>query len=119
MNEEDQKKADEVEWSAGRIQCAAVRDVRLDAARNDIGAIDAAWSDYHDSCIAIDDRWDAARAKREAGEHMNNEMQKIWESLRAIYGSDLEAATVTVLVKDGETAVRFITTNFPLKEKNK
>jgi hypothetical protein len=23
-----------------------------------------------------------------------------------------------VLVKDGETAVRFITTNFPLKEKN-
>jgi N-acyl-D-aspartate/D-glutamate deacylase len=48
----------------------------------------------------------------------NNEMQKIWESLRAIYGSDLQAATVTVLVKDGETAVRFITTNFPLKEEN-
>jgi len=50
---------------------------------------------------------------------MNNEkMQKIWEALRAIYGSDLEAATVTVLVKDGEAAVRFITTNFPLKEEN-
>lgn len=49
---------------------------------------------------------------------MNNEMQKIWEALRAIYGSDLQAATVTVLVKDGETAVRFITTNFPLKEEN-
>lgn len=49
---------------------------------------------------------------------MNDEMQKIWEALRAIYGSDLQAATVTVLVKDGETAVRFITTNFPLKDKN-
>jgi hypothetical protein len=65
MNEEDQKKADEAAWSEGRIQCAAVRDVRLDEARDDIRAIDAAWSAYHDSCVAIDDRWDAARAKRE------------------------------------------------------
>jgi hypothetical protein len=75
MNEEDQKKADEAAWSEGRIQCAAVRDVRLDEARDDIRAIDAAWSAYHDSCVAIDDRWDAAKAKREKGlrqgEHMS------------------------------------------------
>ena len=58
---------DEAAWSEGRIQCAAVRDVRLDEARDDIRAIDAAWSAYHDSCVAIDDRWDAARAKRERG----------------------------------------------------
>ena len=64
-SKEDQKKADEAAWSEGRIQCAAVRDVRLDAAGNDIGAIDAAWSDYTAACIAIDDHWDAARAKRE------------------------------------------------------
>jgi hypothetical protein len=64
-SKEEQKKADEAAWSEGRIQCAAVRDVRLDEARNDIRAIDAAWSAYHDSCVAIDDRWDAARAKRE------------------------------------------------------
>jgi hypothetical protein len=67
MNEEGQRNADEAAWSEGRIQCAAVRDVRLDEARNDIRAIDAAWSAYHDSCVAIDDRWDAARAKRGAG----------------------------------------------------
>jgi hypothetical protein len=63
---EDQRKADEAAWSEGRIQCAAVRDVRLDEARDDIRAIDAAWSAYRDSCIAIDDNWDAVRAKREA-----------------------------------------------------
>lgn len=50
---------------------------------------------------------------------MNNEAaQKIWESLRLIYGMDLQAATVTVLVQDGETAVRFITTTIPQQEKN-
>ena len=64
-SKEDQRKADEADWSEGRIQCAAVRDVRLDEARDDIRAIDAAWSAYHDSCAAIDARWDAARAKRE------------------------------------------------------
>ena len=63
MNEEDQ--ADEAAWSEDRIACAAIRDADLDAAKNDIRAIDAAWSAYHDSCVAIDDRWDAARAKRE------------------------------------------------------
>ena len=44
---------------------------------------------------------------------MNNEMQRIWEALRKIYGNDLMAATLVVLVKDGDTAVRFVTTNFP------
>jgi hypothetical protein len=65
-SKEDQKKADEAAWSEGRIQCAAVRDVRLDEAGDDIRAIDAAWYAYRDSCAAIDDRWDAAKAKREA-----------------------------------------------------
>ena len=53
MNEEDQKKADEAAWADARIACAAIRDADLDAAKNDIGAIDAAWSDYHDSCKPV------------------------------------------------------------------
>ncbi len=65
-SKEEQRKADEADWSEGRIQCAAVRDVRLDEAGDDIRAIDAAWYAYRDSCAAIDDRWDAAKAKREA-----------------------------------------------------
>ena len=36
-----------------------------------------------------------------------------------IYGSDLQAATITVLLKDGDTAVRFITQTLPQKEKEK
>ena len=44
---------------------------------------------------------------------MNMEMQRVWEALREIYGNDLAAATLVVLVKDGDTAVRFVTTNFP------
>ena len=44
---------------------------------------------------------------------MNMEMQRAWEALREIYGNDLMAATLVVLVKDGDTAVRFVTTNFP------
>ena len=94
MNEEDQKKADEVEWSEGRIQCAAVRDVRLDAARNDIGAIDAAWSDYHDACIAIDDRWDAARAKRGVGRmKTREELVKAVEVARAAWDAACSGTT--------------------------
>ena len=64
-SKEDQRKADEADWSEGRIQCAAIRDAALDAAKNDIRAIDAAYSRYTFACIAIDDRWDAAKAKRE------------------------------------------------------
>jgi hypothetical protein len=65
-SKEDQKKADEAAWSDARIACAAIRDADLDAAKNDIRAIDAAYSRYTFACIAIDDHWDAARAKREA-----------------------------------------------------
>jgi hypothetical protein len=64
MNEEE--KADEAAWSEGRIQCAAVRDAALDTARGDIRGIEVAYSNYTTACIAIDARWDAARAKREA-----------------------------------------------------
>ena len=52
-------------------------------------------------------------------EHMNNEKQKIWEALRLIYGMDLTAATLVVLLKDGDTAVRFVTIYFPEQEKQK
>jgi hypothetical protein len=45
-----------------------------------------------------------------------NDAQKIWEALRLIYGMDLTAATVVVLLKDGETAVKFVTTNIPQAE---
>jgi hypothetical protein len=65
-SKEDQKKADEAAWSEGRIQCAAVRDAALDTARGDIRGIEVAYSNYTTACIAIDARWDAARAKREA-----------------------------------------------------
>ena len=64
-SKEDQRKADEAAWSDARIACAAIRDAALDAAGDDIRAIDAAWYAYRDSCAAIDDRWDAVRAKRE------------------------------------------------------
>jgi len=50
---------------------------------------------------------------------MNNEKQKIWEALMLIYGSDLQVATITVLLKDGDTAVRFITQTLPQKETEK
>jgi hypothetical protein len=64
-SKEEQKKADEAAWSEDRIACAAIRDADLDAAKNDIRAIDAAYSRYTFACIAIDDRRDAAKAKRE------------------------------------------------------
>jgi len=47
---------------------------------------------------------------------MNNELQRVWEALREIYGSDLTAATLVVLVKDGDTAVRFLSLTFPQAE---
>ena len=65
MNEEDQKKADEAAWSEGRIQCAAIRDAELEDAWGDAALVAAAYSNYVAACTAIDDRWDAARAKRE------------------------------------------------------
>ena len=50
---------------------------------------------------------------------MNNETQRIMEALMLIYGSDLQAATVTVLLKDGDTAVRYLTYHLPQKETEK
>jgi len=47
---------------------------------------------------------------------MNMEMQRVWEALREIYGNDLVAATLVVLVKDGE-AVNYVTVNYPQEQK--
>jgi len=44
---------------------------------------------------------------------MNQEMQRIMEALMLIYGRDLQAATVTVMLKDGDTAVRYLTYTLP------
>jgi hypothetical protein len=65
-SKEDQKKADEAAWSEDRIACAAIRDADLDAAGENAALVTAAYSRYTFACIAIDDRWDAAKAKREA-----------------------------------------------------
>jgi len=46
------------------------------------------------------------------------DQQKVWEALRAIYGMDLTAATLVVLTKEGETAVKFQTIYFPQGDKN-
>ena len=58
-------------------------------------------------------------AQSEQGARMTDEMQKVWEALRAIYGMDLTAATLVVLTKDGETAVKFQTIYFPQQETEK
>jgi hypothetical protein len=47
------------------------------------------------------------------------EADHIWEALILRYGSHLQAATVTLLLKDGDKAVRFITINMPQKETKK
>ena len=62
---EDQRKADEAAWSEGRIQCAAIRDAELEDAWGDAALVAAAYSNYVAACLAIDDRRDAAKAKRE------------------------------------------------------
>lgn len=41
------------------------------------------------------------------------EMQKLWQMLSLTYGKTLQAATVTVLIKDSDDAVRFLSTTFP------
>jgi hypothetical protein len=48
-----------------------------------------------------------------------DEVQKLWESLRLVYGKNLQAATVTVLIQDGDSAVRFVTSTFPQKPEEK
>jgi len=63
---EDQKKADEAAWSDARKACAAIRDAALDTAGEDSRSIATIYSDYTAACLAVDDHWDAVRAKREA-----------------------------------------------------
>jgi hypothetical protein len=46
------------------------------------------------------------------GEDMT-EADHIWQELILRYGSDLQAATVTLLLKDCDNAVRFITISIP------
>ena len=46
---------------------------------------------------------------------MNSETDKLYEALMLIYGKDLVAATVTVLLKDGDS-FRYITTTVPQKQ---
>jgi hypothetical protein len=50
---------------------------------------------------------------------MNNETQRVMEALMLIYGRDLQAATVTVMLKDGDTAARYLTYTLPQKEAEK
>jgi hypothetical protein len=45
-----------------------------------------------------------------------SETDHIWEALILRYGSDLLAATVTLLLKDGDKAVRFVTISIPQKQ---
>ena len=49
---------------------------------------------------------------------MNSETDKLFESLMLIYGSDLIAATVTVLLKDGD-AHQYISITIPQKDYEK
>ena len=44
------------------------------------------------------------------------EADHIWEALILRYGSDLQAATVTLLLKDGDKVVRFVTISIPQKQ---
>ena len=46
---------------------------------------------------------------------MNSETDKLYEALMLIYGSDLIAATVTVLLKDGDS-FSYISTTVPQKQ---
>ena len=64
-SKEDQRKADEAAWSDARIACAAIRDAALDAAGEDSRSIATIYFNYAASCVAVDDHWDAIRAKRE------------------------------------------------------
>jgi len=47
---------------------------------------------------------------------MNNQMLRVWRALSAIYGSDLSAATLVVLIKDGDV-VKYESFHYPQVEK--
>ena len=65
-----------------------------------------------------DSGWRKRQIALDKGTSMTDS-QKVWEALRAIYGMDLTAATLVVLTKDGETAVKFQTIYFPQQETEK
>jgi fatty acid-binding protein DegV len=46
---------------------------------------------------------------------MDTETDKLFESLMLMYGKDLVAATVTVLIKDGDS-FRYISTTVPQQQ---
>lgn len=50
---------------------------------------------------------------------MNNELQRVIQALILIYGRNLQAATITALLSDGDTAVRYLSSTFPQKEAEK
>ena len=64
-SKEDQRKEDEAAWSDARIACADIKNAALKAAGKDGLAIAIVYSNYVAACTDIDDRWDAAKAKRE------------------------------------------------------
>ena len=44
---------------------------------------------------------------------MNIQTNEVWDALRVIYGENLQAATVTMLLKDGDKAVNFVSVIIP------
>jgi hypothetical protein len=50
---------------------------------------------------------------------MTEETQRIWDALKQLYGQNLQAATVVVLVKTSDTTVKVITTTIPQVEEDK
>ena len=47
---------------------------------------------------------------------MKQDIEFIWQTLSLHYGRQLQAATVTLLLSDGDTAVRFVTIAIPQEE---
>ena len=49
---------------------------------------------------------------------MNIQTSQVWDALRVIYGENLQAATVTMLLKDGDKAVSFVSVIVPQRDSN-
>jgi hypothetical protein len=91
-SKEDQKKADEAAWADARIACAAIRDAALDAAGEDSRSIATIYFNYAASCVAVDDHWDAVKAKRGVGcMKTREELVQAAEDARAVKINDLRA----------------------------
>ena len=50
---------------------------------------------------------------------MKNDIDFLWQTLSLHYGRQLQAATVTLLLSDGDKAVRFVTVTIPQRETEK